>query len=326
MSDTAEKPLFCANCGERNPRTNKFCGSCGTVLVVPPSGPASEVVAPAPAPIPSQPVAPTVAPQQQAVRPEPAPVPQIEIPRDPLARERELERLLTRANVERARALIRDSRKTLGQALVLAEHISPSAAAPVYEQLGDLLAAEERLVEAREHFEKALAVSKGERASAEKKLAEVSLRLSDQEAMARLGGALAPSEDLAAVLQAPRAGRRHAGMAMLLSLVPGFGQFYCGQILKAAAILGVFVVAITVVMLQPDRDALFEHLAGAFAFASGKIKSPAPNTLTVVFAVIAFSAWVYSVADAPFTAGKTEEADSPHLTPTPMGSRSDWEP
>lgn len=332
MSDTAEKPVFCANCGERNPRTNKFCGSCGTVLVLPPdasapaaapSGRATDVPEATAAKVaPPEPVAAT----RPTPRPAAEPAPQITIPSDPLARERELERLLTRANVERARALVRDSRKTLEQALVLAAHVSPTASAPVYEQLGDLMAAEERLTEAKDLYEKALTACNGDRPSAEKKLAEVSLRLSDQAAMERLGGALAPSEDFAAVLHAPRAGRRHAGMAMLLSLVPGFGQFYCGQILKAAVILGVFVVSLAVVIVQPDHEALFEHLAGAFALASAKVKSPAPATLTVTFAVIAFATWVYSVADAPFSAAKTEEADSPHISPTPMGSRADWEP
>jgi tetratricopeptide (TPR) repeat protein len=324
MSDTAEKPVFCATCGERNPRTNKFCGSCGAVLVLPPS---VDSVSELPDKAPVEKKIPGVEPPPAVPLPPTAPnPPTISIPSDPLARERELERLLTRANVERARALVRDARKTLAQALVLAEHVSPTAAAPVYEQLGDLLGAEERLTEAKEHYEKALSTARGDRPSAEKKLAEVTLRLSDQEAMARLGGVLAPSEDFADVLRAPRAGRRHAGLAMALSLVPGFGQFYCGQVLKAAVLLGVFVVSLTIVMILPDHDALFEHLAGAFALASSKIKSPAPSTPTVLFAVIAFSAWLYSVADAPFSAGKSDEAEVPHLSPTPMGNRADWEP
>lgn len=314
MSDTAEKPVFCANCGERNPRTNKFCGSCGTPLVLPPSGaPAPEVPAPVPATVPLP--APVVSP---------APRPTVVIPEDPLARERELERLLTRANVERARALIRDSRQTLEQALVLAEHVSVSASAPVYEQLGDLFAAEERLEQAKEHYEKALALAGGKRPSAEKKLAEISVQLSDLAAMARLG-ALGPSEDFVDVLRTPRTGRRHAGVAMLLSFAPGFGQFYSGQIVKAGIILGVFLLALFMVMLN-DYQALFEHLASAFAMGRGKLRTPAPSTTTMVFAVIAFCAWLYSIADAPFSAAKTDAFEAPDRMPTPMGGRSGWEP
>ena len=163
---------------------------------------------PALAPEPVVASAPTLPPPAPVPTPEPTrPTVDVAIPTDPLARERELERLLTRANVERARALIRDSRKTLEQALALAPHVSPTAAAPVYEQLGDLLAAEERLPEAKEHYEKALELSGGKRASAEKKLGEVTVRLSDQEAMVRLGGVLAPSDDLVDVLRSPTLGQ-----------------------------------------------------------------------------------------------------------------------
>jgi len=309
-----EKPIYCANCGERNPRTNKFCGSCGTVLVTPPSPPPP----PSPSPVTSAPLA--------AAKPAPE-VPPIAIPDDPIARERELLRLLTRANVERARALIRDARKTLEQAMVLAPHVSPTAAAPVYEQLGDLLAAEERLEQAKEHYEKALELSGGTRLSAEKKLGEVTVRLSDQAAMERLGGVLAPSEDLLDVLRTAQSGKRHAGLTMVFSLVPGLGQFYCGQIVKGGIIVSVFVVALSIVLLLPDRDALFEHLAGAFSMGRMKLTQPAPGTPTVIFAVIAFAAWVYSIADAPFSANRTEALDtSPNLVPAPMGSRADWEP
>ncbi|WP_395093872.1 hypothetical protein [Armatimonas sp.] len=317
-SDPAEKPIFCANCGERNPRANKFCGSCGTLLFLPPTNAASA----APAPIATP--APIVSPTPAAIA-TPTPQPDVSIPDDPLARERELERLLTRANVERARALIRDSRKTLNQALVLAEHVSASAAAPVYEQLGDLLAAEERLDEAKVNYEKALELSTGKRPSAEKKLAEVSLRLSDQSAMERLGGVLGPSEDLVDVLRMPRSGNRHAGIAMMLSIAPGFGQFYCGQVIKAAVILGIFLISLFLVMLM-DYQALFAHLANTFAMGRGKLKTSAPSTTTVVFAVIAFCAWLYSIADAPFSAAKTDTLDTPGLLPTPMGNRSGWEP
>ncbi|WP_309715653.1 zinc-ribbon domain-containing protein [Armatimonas sp.] len=328
---SVEKPIFCANCGERNPRTNKFCGSCGTVLVTPPThntppiGEYSPVVEAAPSPSPPAPSSP-VAP---ASREEGKPVvhPSVTIPDDPIARERELQRLLTRANVERARALIRDARKTLEQAMVLAPHVSPTAAAPVYEQLGDLLAAEERLEQAKEHYEKALELSGGKRLSAEKKLGEVTVRISDHAAMERLGGVLAPSEDLLNVLRTAQSGKRHAGLTMVFSLVPGLGQFYCGQIVKGGILLSIFVVATSIVLLLPDRDALFEHLAGAFSMGRMKLTQPAPGTPTVIFAVIAFAAWVYSIADAPFSANRTEALDtSPNLVPAPMGSRADWEP
>lgn len=317
MSETAEKPVFCANCGHPNPRANKFCGSCGTELVLPPSPPPT-ASAPLTPPTPPTPVAPPTPPSAPA-----PPAPTIAVPADLLARERELERLLTRANVERARALIRDARKTLGDALVIAQHLKPNAAAPVYEQLGDLLVAEERWEQAREHFEKALELTEHKRPAVEKKLAEVMLRLSDEEALKRLG-ALGPSEDLIDVLREPNVGRRNAGAAMLFSVVPGLGQFYCGQYIKAAILMGVFVISSLVIVLSPDRADLMEQLSGIFTLKPVRAASPSP--VTVVASLAAFLAWLWSVADAPFSAGKTEEKALPTLSAAPMGKRSDWEP
>ena len=145
--------------------------------------------------------------------------------------------------------------------------------------------------------------------------------------MERLGGVLAPSEDLLDVLRTAQPGKRHAGLTMAFSLVPGLGQFYCGQVVKGGIILSVFVVATSIVLLLPDRDSLFEYLAWTFSMGKMKHAQPAPGTLTVIFAVIAFAAWVYSIADAPFSANRTEALDvTPNLVPAPMGSRADWEP
>lgn len=237
--------------------------------------------------------------------------------------QRELDRLLTRANVERARALVRDARKTLAEALALAEQIKPAAAAPVYEQLGDLLAAEERWEQAKDHYEKALGLFEQKRPAVEKKLGEVMIRLSDEEAFKRLG-TLAPSEDLIDVLREPQVGRRNAGAAMLFSVVPGLGQLYCGQFVKAGIIFGVFVVATSVILLAPDRMDLMEQLAALVTLKTTKASAPGP--LTIVAGVVLLLTWLWSIADAPFSAGHTEERDQPSIVPAPMGKRADWEP
>jgi len=237
--------------------------------------------------------------------------------------QRELDRLLTRANVERARALVRDARKTLTEALALAEGLPPSASAPVYEQLADLLAAEERWEQARDHYEKALSLFEHKRPAVEKKLGEVMVRLSDEEALKRLG-TLGPSEDLIDVLREPQVGRRNAGAAMLFSVVPGLGQLYCGQFVKAGVIFGVFAVTLTVILVSPDRADLMEQLAATVTLKV--TKAPAPGPLTVVAGVVLLLTWLWSIADAPFSAGHTEERDRPDIVPAPMGKRTDWEP
>ena len=207
---------------------------------------------------------------------------------------------------------------------MMAQHLTPAAAAPVYEQLGDLLVAEERWEQAKEHYEKALELTQHKRPAVEKKLGEVMLRLSDEAAFKRLG-TLGPSEDLIDVLRDTNVGRRNAGAAMLFSIVPGLGQFYCGQFIKGALLLGVFLIALLVMMLSPDRADLMAQLAATLTLKS--VKSTAPSPVTVIAAVVAFLAWLWSVADAPFSAGKTEEKEaSLPLAVAPMGKRADWEP
>lgn len=317
--DTATKPVFCANCGERNPRTNRFCGSCGTPIVLPPEPTPQAVKAVGPAE-PATPPRPTVAPK-------PAPVASTvvlpaNLPTDPLGRERELDRLLTTANVQRMRAQILPARKTLEQALLIAQMLTPVHAAPVHEQRGDMLAAEERWPEARAEYEQALALCDGNRPSAERKLAEITIRISDEEALQRLGGALR-GDDLSDILSDPRTGKRHAGLAMILSIIPGFGQFYCGQFIKGAVLLAVFVVALLVISVAPEKLEYLKLVGATMTMQHYKATVPAHLH---VFGFVAFASWLYSVVDAPFTAQRMSSDDGPSFVATPMGNRSDWEP
>lgn len=303
----------CPDCGKTSPASNRFCGGCGKPFDVSPAEPETQPVAPIPEPTPL--------PKPAAPPPSPRP-PLPDLPTDPLARERELQSLLARANLQRMRALISDARRTLEIALVVADTLPPAAGAPVHEMIGDMLAAEERWEQARDAYAQALACNP-EKASAERKYGEMVVKINDAEAMARLGGPLA-GDDLVDVLRDGRPGRRNGGMAMLCSLaLPGGGQFYSGQFVKGGIILGVALLSLLLVALSPDRGALIEQIGG---FVAAKPPRHADSVPLVLWFCLGAGvlAWLYGIGDAPLSAGK--DRGQTFLNPAPMGSRSDWEP
>jgi hypothetical protein len=181
--------------------------------------------------------------------------------------------------------------------------------------LGDMLAAEERWEQAAKEYEQAQILDPA-RASAERKFGEMTLRIADEIAMAKLGGALgAGSSDS---ITSGAQGKRNPGFAMVLSLVvPGFGQFYNGQFIKGCICLGIFVVAMFLVSLTPDIKAL-RCLFAPTAGCRGLTISP----LTWFCVLAASGAWLFSLVDAPIAASKTVDtsADS-----GPVVDKSGWE-
>lgn len=306
--------VACAACGRENPAANRFCGGCGKALPSPtPPAPEPEPEPePAPLPIP----APTPPPI-------PAPSP-LAAGMDALAREREVQSLLAKANLQRMRAQLLDARRTLEIALEVAHTLPAPAASPVHEMMGDMLAAEERWEQARDAYALALDAEPG-RAAAERKLGEMLVRASDEEALRKAGGNPLRGDDLIDILRENRAGRRHAGLAMFLSLLgPGFGQLYCGKFVKGAILLAVFAAALLLIAVSPERGDLFQQIAAIFALKPAPRGTSAPPPGLVACAVVAVGVWVYALVDAPITAGRS--GGSVPGRPIPMGDRSDWEP
>jgi hypothetical protein len=245
--------------------------------------------------------------------------PEIPIPADPIAREVERDKLQTLAGVQRARGQITDARVTLERVLLLSEGLAAREVAPVHEQIGDLLLVEMKLEEAAAAFAKAHEVDPA-RVSAEKKFANTTLRIADSKAEGNMSAALLRGDSIGDLLaESSRYGRRNAGVAMLLSLVPGFGQFYNGQFVKGAVLLGIFAVALLIISISPDRDELVRNFALTMALkpTSGGAVSP----LTVTMAIMAFGAALYSLVDAPYYAGKVNTSD----VPDGPADKSGWE-
>ena len=106
-------------------------------------------------------------------------------PLSPAARDRERDRLLTLANVQRMRGQTREAGETLDQALAFSDpDAGPgtrAADAPIHEMRGDLLAANGEDKKARDAYDAAHKLDPT-RASAERKYAQMTLRLADMKA------------------------------------------------------------------------------------------------------------------------------------------------
>ena len=316
MADEAQVAavIFCGHCGAENPATMRFCGACGKPLVIV----AAPVAAPEVAAVPVSPDTPAASlPPPAAGKGQyppanlPVAVPQTvkpaaTIPADPIARERERDRLLTFANVQRMRGQTEGALQTLQDALALVEG---QAASPIYELMGDLLVSDKKLPEAQEAYNKAHEADKA-RASAERKYAKIALQVADAKAERSLADAMVRGESISdlmaeGALESDR-GRRNAGMAMFLSIiVPGFGQFYNGEVVKGLVLVGIFLADLLLLALTPDKNVFTQKIAAIFALSSGKYANQSVSGIAIFAGIVLVAVWLYSIVDAPFTASKT---------------------
>jgi hypothetical protein len=287
-----------------NPPGMKFCGNCGARLA------AAEATAVVPA---------TAGPAAVTKRAAAA------APADPVARERERDRLLTLANVQRMRGQTADARATLDSVLSLLAGAPGRETSPVHELLGDLHAADENWEQAQAAYGAAHEADPN-RPSAERKFAAATLRVADAKALA---AAMASGnlDDLNSLNTGQR-GKRNPGAALLLSLLtPGLGQFANGQLLKGGFCLAIWLLSLLALNLTDAGKDLFKQFLG---FATGRFVKGAGEPVSPLFwmlVVLAAGIWVYSIVDAAVSASKLNEDVSGGDTSSFGGfSRKDWEP
>jgi hypothetical protein len=315
MADTEAK-LVCAKCGAESPVGQRFCGNCGASLEVPVATP----------PAPTEPAAAVVS----AVKLAETPAPTTGASGGSILREaervRERERLLTLANLQRMRGQLADARKSIQSALALSEGMPPREVAPIHELLGDVLRSEDRWEEAQKAYETAFALD-SERAGAEKKFAEATLRLAEAKAIASGSMLGIASEDFdAGAFGGGVRGKRNPGLAFILSLfVPGFGQLFNGELVKGGICLGIFVLGLTAMRLSPDSEILFSKINAFFSpnsVGASRASEALPPVMVFLLIIIGLD-WMYSVFDA--AAGATKSAEKAAGAVPPAGDRSGWE-
>jgi|GEM_PF-733851 Uncharacterized protein conserved in bacteria len=293
-----EREAACPLCGKLNPIGNRFCGNCGTKMPAAPPPVGAAGGGPA---LPSEPTMAMRAADLGAPPPSPpsttAPA---ALPTDPIARERERERLLTLANVQRMRGQTKDAFATLTTVLTLMEGAAPRERAIVHEQMGDLMATQGNWEEAKKAFGEAKDADPS-RAAAERKYAEASLRLAEVR-MAASGAMAGGNLDAAGVV---RRTKRNAGTAMLLSFfIPGLGQFANGQAVKGGLCLAVYVLTLLAMNLSPDGQVVYKQI---LAFTTGREVPGANVPVSPIFwmlLLLAFAVWVFSLIDAALVAGQ----------------------
>ncbi len=211
--------------------------------------------------------------------PDPAPRPRPTTARNYLAEE-EARRQLTAANVHLRRGQTAEAERVVQDALAK----NPDDAEAL-ELLGDIRLASGAFDEAGAAYRAALAKEPG-RATAESKLARVTLRQSETHRKETLGVAYAASG-----VSLMRSGgeddpKRRTRLALLSALLPGLGQLFGGEFVKGGVIALLYILGWLVFSLTADRSS-FGRLHG----------------LPLVVVVLLTLDWLYAVVDAAVLSG-----------------------
>jgi tetratricopeptide (TPR) repeat protein len=196
----------------------------------------------------------------------------------------QLDALLREANILRMRGQAQAAEERCRAALEL----SPGDSSAL-EMLGDFLRERGRLEEAAEQYRQA-ATAAPERPSPERKFAEITLELAEQQ---RLRDAAA---FMLANPRSPKEQRRNVYFALFLSSIfPGLGQFYNQELIKGGCL-----VAGALLCLVLGGDALFRLV---FTVAAMRNSGPV-NQYGAWFGMLGLVLWLYAVVDAVVTAQK----------------------
>jgi hypothetical protein len=202
--------------------------------------------------------------------------------------EREVDRLLATANLQRMRDQWTNAEDSCRTAL----SISPGDVT-VREMLGDILHEMGKLDMALAEFRTALEHAPG-KPSLETKYAKVTLEIAEREREKAI------AQDMIANPQRYTKRERSPVMAMVWAIVPGMGQFYNGEMVKACVIWGTLLLfVLCYAFLQqpypPNVDSLQLFLI-------------ATNPFVLAFGVLFFIAYVYGLIDAPIMAEKSSKS------------------
>ncbi|MHB0912052.1 MAG: tetratricopeptide repeat protein [Armatimonadota bacterium] len=201
--------------------------------------------------------------------------------------EREVERLLALANLQRMRGQWTEAEETLAKALAIAP-----GDVTLREMLGDVLAECGKLDQALAEYHAGLQSSPG-KASLEKKHAKMVLAIGEKEHEKAL------AKDMLENPAKYNLRRRKPGTALLIALVPGLGQIYNGEYVKGGVISGmVLLFFIAMAAMQTPYPSTTYSITDLLHFT---------NPLVLLVGFLAFIAYIYGLIDAPITADKSRK-------------------
>lgn len=195
----------------------------------------------------------------------------------------EFDRLMTAATVFRRRGDYGQATQSVKEALqILPDDIAAR------EFAADMIYAHGNVEKAAEHYKSILEEEPG-RASAEEKYAKAVLELSEAKRQ----------KDLLKLMVGNPAkfkpvSPKNSTLAVLLTIAPGLGHMYCGEIVKGLGIFGVWLVSC---------------LLFVFTLDPGAGTAQRVTTASVIFACIAGSVHIYALLGAAQSAEKTKGKD-----------------
>lgn len=192
----------------------------------------------------------------------------------------EFDRLMTAATVFRRRGDYGQATLTVKQAL----QICPEDLA-AREFAADMIYAHGDLEKAAEHY-KAILEIEPSRTSAEEKYAKAVLEMSEGQRQKELSKLMLENPTKFRPVQP-----KNPGLAVLLTIAPGLGHIYCGELARGLGIFGIWLVSCMLFMFTLDPGASSVQRV---------------TTSSVVFACIAGSIQIYALLSAAQAAEKTK--------------------
>lgn len=200
--------------------------------------------------------------------------------------EREVERLVASANLHRMREQLGEAEDAARQAL----SISPGDVV-IRELLADVLHESGKLDAALEEYKAAMRMTP-DKPALEAKYAKVVLDIAEREREK------AVARDMVENPKKYTARERNPGTALLWAIIPGMGQFYNGDLVKAGVIWGVLIVFL-ISWTIPQSYIGVSSLSGFIART---------NPLVLVLGTLFLIAYFYGIIDAPITAERSSKA------------------
>jgi TM2 domain-containing membrane protein YozV len=202
--------------------------------------------------------------------------------------ERELSRLAASANLQRMRGQWADAEETCRKALVIAPRD-----VVFRELLADTLHECGKLDAAMVEYKTAMALAPG-KTSLEKKYAKLAIEIGERD---RARGI---AEDMIVNPRKYTARARNPVWALVSAIVvPGLGQFYNGEVVKAVIIFSTFALFLIAFRL-------FQPIPHGVVVPTDLLRNMDP--LVQMLGVIAAMAYIYGLIDAPLMAEKSSKA------------------
>jgi len=205
-----------------------------------------------------------------------------------------VDRLLREANVFRMRRQFEQAEERCRAALEFAPEDSH-----VTEMLGDLLREQDQVEKAAEQYRRALEQDPN-RASLEKKYAELSLALAERQRQREMAQLALDNPD---AFRTPKK-KKNVAVALFLSLVwPGLGQFYIAEGLDVKGV----ILAVASLLCFRGLAALFQMM---LVMAGGRGSGANGSAmLGLLFCLLQ----VYAIGDAVFAAQRTSASTTDRL-------------